>query len=115
MFGVVDIRGVSSLYIELALLTVVLGVGSILLGVATSIASSVAKVDPPPKIAAYLVYNKTVVVSWDDRVLELEFVCPNIGVVDSVKIMRGVYVGSNSCDDVLLVVAGYVIKPTRVI
>lgn len=97
------------------LLAVVVGVGGALVGVASSIASSVARVEPPPRVAVYLVYNKTVVVSWDDRVIRADFVCPGVGVVDRAEIARGVYVSGLSCEGLIVVASGYVIKPTRVL
>lgn len=110
-----NLRGVSSLYAELALLTVIAGVGAAIIGVATSMASSAARVEPPPRVAAYLVRNKTVIVSWDDRVLKVALVCPGTGVVRSVEVVRGAHVLDCSCEGLALVVSGYVIKAVRVL
>lgn len=108
-------RGVSSLYAELAMLAVVAGIGATVAGIASSIASSAARVEPPPRVAAYLVYNKTVIASWDDRVLKVALVCPGVGAVYSVEVARGVHVFDWGCEDLMIVTSKYVIKAVRVL
>lgn len=115
LLWVESIRGVSNLYVELALLAVVLSVGSTLLAIANSISSSATDFSAPPKISAYLVQNRTVVVSWDDRLLRVEFVCPNLGVVSAETVSRGVRIFNYVCDGLTLAVSGYVIRPLRVL
>lgn len=115
LLWVESIRGVSNLYVELALLAVVLSVGSTLLAIANSISSSATDFSAPPKISAYLVQNRTVVVSWDDRLLRVELVCPNLGVVSAETVSRGVRIFNYVCDGLTLAVSGYVIRPLRVL
>lgn len=85
-----------------------------MLSVVNSATTSV-KLEAPPRISTYLVYNRAVIVSWDDRVLEVDLVCPGLGVVEKLKIVRGVVVVGAICEDVVVVFSSYAIRPVRVV
>lgn len=110
-----SIRGFTSLYVELALLAVVVSISGAIVSFANSVSTSIGKFEAPPRMAAYLVYNKTVVVSWDDRLLRVELVCPGLGSVGSIEVARGTHIINYTCGDLVLVVSGYVVKPLRVL
>lgn len=103
-----------SLYVELALLVIVLSVGGTLMSVANSVSTSI-KLEEPPRASAYLIYNKTVVVSWDSRVLEVDLVCPSMSAIERLRIQRGVTIVEAVCEDLVVVYSSYVIRPVRVV
>lgn len=106
-------RGVSSLYAELALLLAVLAAGSTLLTALAGIDAGVHQ--RPPRVCGYLVRGKLVVASWEERPVAVKLVCPGSGELAEVEVEPGAWVLEPPCPDVVLVSSGYVITPVEVI
>jgi len=109
------LRGVAQLYVELALLAVVLGVGLSVLYAASSASSSFPSSTQVPKLSALLVGDYVVLVNWGSGVLVVRLVCLGGNYSEVLEVPPGAYTCRPPCSEVAVVCGDYVLRATRVV
>ena len=107
-------RGVAQLYVELALLAVVLGVGISILYTANSVGTSVKGFTQLPRLSALYVDGYVVLVNWGSRVLEVRLVCLGGNYSEVLEVPPGVRTYRVGCSEVAVICGDYVVRVVRV-
>ena len=108
-------RGVAQLYVELALLAVVLSVGLSILYAASSTSTSIEGSTHVPRLAALYVDGYVVLVNWGSRPLLVRLVCLEGNYSEVVEVPPGVRTYRFSCSETAVVCGGYVVRVVRVV
>jgi len=108
-------RGVAQLYVELALLAVVLSVGLSVLYVAGSASSSISSSTQVPKLSALQVGEYVVLVNWGGSVLVVRLVCLGGNYSEVLEVPPGAHTYRPPCSEVVVVCGDYVLRVTRVV
>jgi len=109
------LRGVAQLYVELALLAVVLSVGLSILYAASSTSTSIEGSTHVPRLAALYVDGYVVLVNWGSRPLLVRLVCLEGNYSEVVEVPPGVRTYRSSCSEPAVVCGGYVVMVVRVV
>jgi len=109
------LRGVAQLYVELALLAVVLSVGLSILYAASSTSTSIEGSTHVPRLAALYVDGYVVLVNWGSRPLLVRLVCLEDGYSEVVGVPPGAHASRTSCSELAVVYESYVVRVVRVV
>jgi hypothetical protein len=112
---VTRLRGVSQLYVELALLAVVLSVGLSILYAASSTSASFEGSTRLPRLSALYVDGYVVLVNWGSGVLEVRLVCLDGNYSEVLEVPPGVRTYRVGCSEVAVVCGDYVARAVRVL
>jgi len=109
------LRGVAQLYVELALLAVVLSVGLSILYAASSVSTSIGRSPQVPRLSALYVDGYVVLVNWGSRVLVVKLVCLEGSYPEVLEVPPGAHTYRTSCSELAVVCGDYVVRVVRVV